>query len=304
MIQSIQDYENWRDSQHDRPAPDTDGPDERSVRFYSHDYPADTSLEYTRTGNHAELRLAFSSEDPDSGTEELVYDGENGEGLHELVSELRAELTSYLDAADTSSFTQQQGLSAERMTDDYGEFTRTALYAFEALLKQTEKEHQPSTLHWEPIDREQTDWLYSASGEEDRKRGCVGHLRGDFGRDGDEFWTSWFDHQPALNTDGFRNELQDVVNSLRRDDGLLKSFAGMSRNCRDGLFVDDSYGFKAETKGYQYFLRCTPRRGDYNFYLYAYDRNAQREQAREKKVPAQGKEASPKPKTRKTEMER
>ena len=71
MIQSIGDYENWRDGQHDSPIPD-DGPDERSIRFYTHDYPADTRLEYTRTGDRSELKLSFSSEDPDMGTEEMV----------------------------------------------------------------------------------------------------------------------------------------------------------------------------------------------------------------------------------------
>lgn len=283
MIQSIQDYENWRDSQYDRPAPDADGPDERSVRFYSHDYPADTSLEYTRTGDHAELRLAFNSEDPELRSEELVYGGENAESMPELVSDLRAELTSYLDAADTSSFAQQQGVSDNKtMADDFSEYTRTALYAFEAILKKTEKERELTALRWEPIDMDQADLLYSASSEEDRERGCVGHLRGDFGRGVDEFWTSWFDHQPGLNTEAFRNELRNVVDILRRNDGLLKSFASMSRNCRDGSPIDDSYGFRAETKAYRYFLRCTPRRGDYNFYLYAYDKNAQREYAREK----------------------
>ena len=53
MIQSISDYENWRDSQQDRPMPE-DGPDERSIRFYTHDYPSDTKLEYTRTGDRSE----------------------------------------------------------------------------------------------------------------------------------------------------------------------------------------------------------------------------------------------------------
>ena len=69
MIQFIGDYETWRDRQYDHPQPN-DGPDERSIRFYSHDYPADTTLEYTRTGAHSELRLSFSSENPDMGTEE------------------------------------------------------------------------------------------------------------------------------------------------------------------------------------------------------------------------------------------
>lgn len=38
MIDSINDYENWRDSLHDNPLPE---PDERQYRFYTHDYPAD-----------------------------------------------------------------------------------------------------------------------------------------------------------------------------------------------------------------------------------------------------------------------
>lgn len=93
MIDSITDYENWRDSLQDRPMPDTNGSDERAYRFYSHDYPADTTLEYTRSGDRAELKLSFSSEDPDMGTEEMLYGGENGESMLELVSDLRNDLT-------------------------------------------------------------------------------------------------------------------------------------------------------------------------------------------------------------------
>ena len=38
-------------------------------------------------------------------------------------------------------------------------------------------------------------------------------------------------------------------------------------------------GFSIHTKNYQYMLRCIPRKGDYNFYLYCYDKEA-REQER------------------------
>ena len=44
MIESTHDYENWRDSLRDNPMPEAD---EHQVRFYSHDYTADTTLEYT-----------------------------------------------------------------------------------------------------------------------------------------------------------------------------------------------------------------------------------------------------------------
>ena len=34
----------------------------------------------------------------------------------------------------------------------------------------------------------------------------------------------------------------------------------------------DAYGFDVDTKRYQYKLRCVPHKGDYNFYLYCYQR--------------------------------
>ncbi len=306
MIQSIGDYENWRDSQHDRPMPD-DGPDERSIRFYSHDYPADTTLEYTRTGNRSELRLSFSSEDPDMGTEEMLYAGENGESMQELVADLKAELTGYLDAVDTSSFYQQQGISLSdgiHSQDDYfSEYSRTSLYAFEAILQQTERE-SVQNMEWKPIDPDKQDWLYSADSQADMERGCIGHLRGDFGSSGTEFWTGWFDHQPGLKSKAFQDELQDVVNGLRKGGSLLQNFAGMNRQCRNGLACEDRFGFQAQTHDYAYCLRCIPRKGDYNFYLYAYDKNAQRKHTLEK-VSQQAAPVIPeKPRIKKNEMER
>lgn len=299
MIESIGDYENWRDSQHDHPKPE---PDEHQYRFYSHDYTADTTLEYTRQGEHAELMLSFGSEDPDMGVEEMVYGGENRESMAELVSDLKREITAYLDAADTASFYDQQGMPVE-IDEVYQEYSRTALYAFEAILGETEKELQ-GELTWRPIEADKVDWLYSGSTEEEKARGCIGHLRGDFGKSGGEFWSSWFDHQPGLKSTAFHDELQDVVNALRKEGGLLRNFASMSRGCKDGLSCADGFGFRADTPQRTYCLRCTPRRGDYNFYLYAYDKTAQREHAREKAAQQIHNQMPEKPRIKKNEMER
>ena len=304
MIQSIGDYETWRDRQYDHPQPD-DGPDERSIRFYSHDYPADTTLEYTRTGDHSELRLSFSSEDPDSGTEELVYVSENGKSMQELTADLKEELAAYLDAADTSSFYQQQGIPQPYGMHgriDYGEYSRTSLYAFEAILRQTERE-SIQNLVWKPLSPDKQDWVYSSNQQVDLERGCIGHLRGDFGSSGAEFWTTWFHHQPGLRSKAFQDELQDVVNGLRKGDGLLQSFKTMSRQCRGGLACDGSFCFQAETRNYTYCLRCMPRRGDYHFYLYAYDKNAQRKFALEKASRQSAQIKPGKTKMKKNEME-
>ena len=298
-METIGDYENWRDKQQDSPMPE---PDEHQYRFYSHDYTADTTLEYSRMRNRAELMLTFSSEDPDMGAEEMVYGGENRESMAELVSDLKNEITAYLDAADTASFYDQQGMPVEADVV-YGEYSRAALYAFEAILTQTEKELQ-GELVWKPIEADKADWLYSGDSEQDLERGCVGHLRGDFGNSGAEFWTSWFDHRPDLKSTVFHDELQNVVNGLRKEGGLLRNFAAMSRGCREGLPCDDSFGFKAESPHYTYCLRCIPRRGDYNFYLYAYDKDFQREHALQKGLKEPLKQQPNMPKNKNTEMER
>lgn len=256
--------------------------DDQYTLNYTHDYDNDTKLEYKRAGNDALITLSFTSEDPDAGTEVMLYHGEAGESANELIHDCRAEISDYLDRMDSSSFFEQQGMKASdgihSQDDYYSEYTRSALYAFEGALKQAEME---TLLSWQPINSDKADWLYSSHSGNDIKRGCIGHLRGDFGRNGNEFWTSWFDHQANLKTGPFREELQNVMGTLVKAGGLLHNYAEMSKQCRQGTEVYDSYGFHAETKQYEYCLRCTPRMGDYHFYLYCYDKDAQRIQVKE-----------------------
>ena len=132
-----------------------------------------------------------------------------------------------------------------------------------------------------PIDADKTDWLYSDDSK-DAERGLVGHLRGDFGG-GKEFWTTWWPHNDdKLNTQSFKTELDAVVNWLRQDFGPLNNLRSMEGFCKlreDRAKVQVSlpaYGFQIETPEHQYFLRCNPSCGDYNFYLYCADKEAQR----------------------------
>lgn len=274
--QSIEDYENWRDRQYDREPPDPQ-PDEKYSLTHTHDYPNDTQLDVSRFGEDVQLRLSFRSEDPDMGTEELEFNG-NG-SIRNLIHDLLEEIREYLDAKE--NYYREDPEVIHSVNDYYDEYSNTALYAFESALKEAERELDPD-ITWHPIEADRKDWVYSGHNEKDIERGCIGHLRGDFGRNGDEFWTSWFDHQPALKRTAFREELQNVVNGMREEGGLLHNFASMSKGCRQGTSIDDSYGFRMETRNYEYCLRCIPRRGDYNFYLYCYDKNAQREHAQEK----------------------
>ncbi len=166
-----------------------------------------------------------------------------------------------------------------------------------------QNQHVPDkeeVVSWHPIDRDKLNWLYSGTSENDAERGCVGHLRGDFGSSGKEFWSTWFPHRPELQTTSFRNELQAVVDRLRKPSGLLSSFDQMLKQCRTGTSVDDSYGFHAETANYEYCLRCIPVRGSYHLYLYCYDKNAQRDHAhrKEQRTPLRDQLKKPVPQAR------
>ena len=103
----------------------------------------------------------------------------------------------------------------------------------------------------------------------------------DFGRSGNEFWHTWWPRGPEeLNSPAFKAELQQVVDTLRKD--VLKSRFAMERFCYDhGGKIDggyvQNYGYIVETERYRYCLRCNPSPGDYNGYLTAYDLAVQRQ---------------------------
>lgn len=120
--------------------------------------------------------------------------------------------------------------------------------------------------------------LYFSRGEEqDKAVGCVGHLRGDFGSGGKQFFTTWWLHQnDALNTPAFKADIDRAVNWLREQpDSPLRDFDTMKRCCErygrscaiKGTLLP-SCAFMAKTKQYVYMIRCTPVKGDYHFYCY------------------------------------
>ena len=107
--------------------------------------------------------------------------------------------------------------------------------------------------------------------------GCVGHIRGNMGEDGNGFFPSWEDHCSILNTPAFRSELENAVGMLRSDPschGILKNRQSLRRFCREHpeLVMEDerSYGLRADGRIYAFLLRLNPEKGEYSFYLYAY----------------------------------
>ena len=108
-----------------------------------------------------------------------------------------------------------------------------------------------------------------------QEQACIGHLRGDFGQ-GDHFWTTWWDHQEDLKDQAFKDELDDVVNTLRKD-GPLKDLDALQCFCWEHPLTQmsprsgsDYYGCRVDTALHRYYLRLCPVQGNYNFYLYCY----------------------------------
>ena len=88
--------------------------------LYSHDYPDDTVMEISiRPDSNAELKLSFTSEDPDYGTETMIYVGDTS-NWRKVAAELKKKITYYLDNMPDDQF--------------FGDYMRTTLIAFENLL--------------------------------------------------------------------------------------------------------------------------------------------------------------------------
>ena len=104
------------------------------------------------------------------------------------------------------------------------------------------------------------------------RNACIGHVRMDFGSD-NEFYSSWWENRGDLKDNAFKSELNDVVNELRTG-GLLKNRSSMQRYCatHQNLNLNESYGFSVETDDRLFLLRCRPERGNYDCYMYCYDK--------------------------------
>lgn len=130
-----------------------------------------------------------------------------------------------------------------------------------------------------PIKPEEIPFSYKQSQNDYVESGCIGFLRGDFDTSGKGFYSTWEDKVKDLKTDEFKREFDDVINSLRFGYGeLLKDRSSLSAYCQnnpDGVIEGNytkEYGFRVDTDDHSYILRCNPTKGDYNFYVYAYDR--------------------------------
>ena len=84
------------------------------------------------------------------------------------------------------------------------------------------------TITIRPVTPAEHMYCYSWSSHLMAAAGCIGHLRGDMGREGNSFYTTWFDHKEDLKTQAFKDELDIVVTALRFD----AAYAGVIPNMR------------------------------------------------------------------------
>lgn len=128
------------------------------------------------------------------------------------------------------------------------------------------------------VTEEEQKYTYAQSMQIRGQTGNIGYLRGDFGSDGNSFYSTWFDQCESLKTDEFKAELDEVINTLRSEGcGLLKSRHAMMEFVQKNpasLYGKDNgvvSGFRMDAGKYSFLIRCNPVRGDYNFYCYCYD---------------------------------
>ncbi len=95
----------------------------------------------------------------------------------------------------------------------------------------------------------------------------------------EEFYSSWFDSMAYLKTPEFQAELDRVINALREDSqysGILADRSSLSSACHQSTtpkFGRDESGFRVNTKAHAYLLRLNSSPGNYNFYIYCYQRD-------------------------------
>ena len=131
-----------------------------------------------------------------------------------------------------------------------------------------------------PMTPQERHYCYSQSAQIESQCGCIGHLRGDMGDNGEEFYTSWTDDTASYEkTDAFKTEFDHVIGALRFDEKTgkpLKDIKSMGKFCyaHAGSLLSEGrgFGFRADTQLYTYMIRLDPTPGAYNVYCYCYKR--------------------------------
>ena len=121
-------------------------------------------------------------------------------------------------------------------------------------------------------------YTFSQSSQIASQTGFIGYLRADMDTDGNGFFSTWNDWRKDLKTDEFKQEFDEIINSLREEGDILHNRAALSKYCHSTpqarMNTDyEYYGIRVDTERYAYLLRINPNKGEYNLYCYCYRRD-------------------------------
>lgn len=126
------------------------------------------------------------------------------------------------------------------------------------------------------VNQNEIGMCFRMGGTNAERHGAIGCFRADFGKNGGEFWSRWFDYQPYLKTQTFKTEFDNIINSLRND-GQIPPFSSrdsLSSFCASASDVESTVKHGAmliRTRDFSYYFRCRPHVADYDIYCFAYD---------------------------------
>lgn len=131
-------------------------------------------------------------------------------------------------------------------------------------------------------------YTFRQSSQISSQTGLIGYLRADMDTDGNGFFSSWNDYRKDLKTDEFKQEFDEVINSLREEGDILHNRKDLAYYCYTNPqskmpTEQDYYGVRVDTDKYTYLLRLNPNKGEYNLYS-SFDKEewaAQKKQERE-----------------------
>lgn len=121
-------------------------------------------------------------------------------------------------------------------------------------------------------------YTYDQSMQLEGQTGCVGHFQGGFAPSGYSFYTTWFDAREQRKPDESNMGLDEVIQMLREDKGILHNRYDMGAYAKkfpESAFKGNQcteYGFRVDTDKHAFLLRCNPKNGEYDFCCYCYEK--------------------------------
>jgi len=125
---------------------------------------------------------------------------------------------------------------------------------------------------------EEDKYTFSQSSQISAQTGLIGYLRADMDTDGNGFFFNWFDWRKDLKTQEFKDEFDDVINSLREEGDILHNRSALAKYCystpQARMNTEQGYyGIRVDTEKHAYLMRLNPNKGEYNLYCYCYRRD-------------------------------